>query len=59
MVCFNRWRRRKVEITAGEFQAQENNEIEVATNSFSFHNKIGEGGFGLVYELFFPTTSLH
>ncbi|KGN64607.2 hypothetical protein Csa_013656 [Cucumis sativus] len=61
VVCFNRWRRRKVKITTYEFQAQENDEvemplfdfteIEVATNNFSFHNKIGEGGFGPVYKV--------
>ena len=49
---------------AREVQSQENDEvemplfdfteIEVATNNFSFHNKIGEGGFGPVYKVFFP-----
>lgn len=50
------------EITAGEFQSQENEVempiydftmIETATNYFSFANKIGEGGFGPVYKVFF------
>lgn len=29
--------------------------ISVATNDFSFTNKIGEGGFGPVYKVSFPS----
>ena len=49
-------------VTAGEVQSLENEvemplydftTIEIATNHFSFSNKIGEGGFGPVYKVFF------
>ena len=52
------------EITAGDILAQENDvempiydltTIEAATDNFSFSNKIGEGGFGPVYEVLFLT----
>ena len=52
------------EITLGEIHSQEKEvempiydfrTIEIATNSFSFSNKIGEGGFGPVYKVFFLT----
>ncbi|KAL0535119.1 hypothetical protein IC582_029442 [Cucumis melo] len=59
VVCLILWRRRKVKVTAGEVQSLENEvemplydftTIEIATNHFSFSNKIGEGGFGPVYK---------
>lgn len=48
----------------GHIQSQENEvempifdftTIEIATNGFSFSNKIGEGGFGPVYKVVFLT----
>ncbi|CAK9327380.1 unnamed protein product [Citrullus colocynthis] len=66
VICLILGRRRKVkgnvispDITEGHIQSQENEvempifdftTIEIATNGFSFSNKIGEGGFGPVYK---------
>uniref|UniRef100_A0A9I9CEU1 Receptor-like serine/threonine-protein kinase n=1 Tax=Cucumis melo TaxID=3656 RepID=A0A9I9CEU1_CUCME len=66
VICFILGRRRRVrdnmispDNSEGHIQSQENEvempifdftTIEIATNGFSFSNKIGEGGFGPVYK---------